>query len=84
MSPTIRVMNSDEESSDIQYAAEAVDYLLGEIEKNLRAMLRIAKWAANTDLSDSQRRIMQNEIDRLIKEVDGNFAMLTDPPSIKN
>jgi flagellin-like hook-associated protein FlgL len=75
------VKNSSYEN---QYANEAADYLLGEIEKTLRAMRRLAKWAANTELTDGQRKILQKEIDRLTKEIDHIFAMLAGPPTIKH
>ena len=66
------------------YAADAVDYLLGEIEKTLRDMLKLAKWATNTDLTFDQREMLQAEIDRLKKEIDINCDMLTGPPTLKN
>ena len=67
-----------------QYAAEAVDYLLGEIEKTLKTMLRLAKWAVDTDLTYSQKEVLQLEIDRLKREIDINCDMLTGPMTIKN
>ena len=75
---------NNSEIADNQFSVEATEYLLGEIEKNLRAMLRLAKWAAETELSDIQRNVLQKEIDRLIKEVDFTFAMLTGPPTMIN
>jgi len=66
------------------HAIKAVDQLLGEIEKALRAMLRLAKWAADNELTDRQRAILQNEIDKLKREVDSIFAMLTEPPAPSN
>ena len=76
-------MNSEELQYDY-YAAEAADYLLVEIEKNLREMSRLAKWAADNELTERQRKVLQQEINRLINEIDGTFAMLTDPPTLKN
>ena len=77
-------MNKNDEIQNGQFAIEAADFLLSEIEKTLRSMLRLAKWAANTELTDRQRRILQEEIDKLKKDVDNTFAMLTDPPTLIN
>ena len=75
---------NDGNTQDFQISIEAANYLLEEIEKNLREMLRLAKWAAGSELSDRQRGMIQGEINRLIKEVDYSFAMLTSPPTLKN
>ena len=77
-------MNDNEYTQNSQISVEAADYLLGEIEKYLREMLRLAKWAAGTELSDRQRKMIQEEINKLIKEVDYSFSMLTSPPTLKN
>ena len=75
---------NNNDAVNYRYAVEAVDYLLGEIEKALRNMLRLAKWAAGVNLSYSQREILQAEIDRLKKEIDITCGMLTGPPTLKN
>ena len=80
----IQKMNNRNEALNDKYAAEATDFLLGEIEKNLRDMLRLAKWAADTDLTNRQRRVLQKEIDRLKNEIDNTFNMLTGPPTLIN
>jgi flagellin-like hook-associated protein FlgL len=72
------------ETIDLRYAVEAADYILSEVEKILRTMRRLAKWAADADLSNKQREILQKEIDRLKGEIDSTFAMLTGPPTLKN
>jgi flagellin-like hook-associated protein FlgL len=76
--------NRNGDAINARYAVEAADYILAEVEKILKTMRRLAKWAADADLSYKQREALQKEIDRLKGEIDSTFAMLTAPPTLKN